>query len=206
LQLLLNERNIDRSEFHRRVKEETGAGPSYSAVWNYVQGTKEPPVEFLLAASRALGVRFEWLVTGRGAPTEAEATHDAEVARQRYAADLLKKYRESHDESVVYDFDLGPEPVASWRRVACWSAHCRDGNMRGECDGEAPHKWRYARRYRAPTARPAGTEPCQGGPPASLGGRSLATSRSSSRSVRIARRVSRAPSSPATPAAITAYS
>ncbi|MGI9076839.1 MAG: hypothetical protein ACR2G6_05825 [Gemmatimonadaceae bacterium] len=118
LDRVVRENDLSRRHFQRLIHAEPGGGPGYSAVWNYVEGKKDPPVDFLLAAAKVLGVRFAWLVTGQGARTDADAEREARDARQRYAREVLERHRELHDEHAVNDLDLGSGPLAWHRRNA----------------------------------------------------------------------------------------
>lgn len=56
---------------HRTLKNDGVRGASYASVHSYLKARTEPPLDFLTAAAKALGVRPEWLIAGEGAPTRA---------------------------------------------------------------------------------------------------------------------------------------
>ena len=86
-------------QFQKAVEAEAGEGTrgtSYASVYEYVEGkgTTEPPLSFLRPAAEVLGVRVEWLVSGRGYPTEEHAkaarTAAATVSAQIKIGDIFE--------------------------------------------------------------------------------------------------------------------
>lgn len=68
-------------------------GSSSASVSRYVNGTVTPPLEFLQAAARMLGVFEPWLISGYGTPEEAPdeaARHDPESRRLEQLADSTR--------------------------------------------------------------------------------------------------------------------
>lgn len=88
--------------FQRRMKtvcEEAGIrGGSHPTIHRYFEGHTSPKQEWLQLAAEELGVRYEWLATGQGEPTQLEqALHDAAAS----ATD--------------------PDRAGSWRGMSWWS-------------------------------------------------------------------------------------
>lgn len=72
----LEERGWGYEDFHRRVREAAAGarGSSYGSVWSYVNGkVAEPRPRIVRAMADALGVTYEWLVSGQGPRTTEEA-------------------------------------------------------------------------------------------------------------------------------------
>jgi transcriptional regulator with XRE-family HTH domain len=65
------------------------AGSSIGNVSRYMRGEIAPPLEFLQAATRVLGVSEPWLVCGHGLPNGLPARDDPEVHRLRALGDAL---------------------------------------------------------------------------------------------------------------------
>lgn len=77
----LEEKGLGYEDFHRRVRDVSGGarGTSYGSVWAYANGrVSEPRPKVVEAMADVLGVRYEWLMTGRGPRTLTEAAR-AEV-------------------------------------------------------------------------------------------------------------------------------
>lgn len=55
----------------KSLKQRGVRGSSYGSMYNYLDGTSEPPLELLLACSEILGVSRAYLVEGLGEPTDA---------------------------------------------------------------------------------------------------------------------------------------
>lgn len=64
------EAGLSIREFHKRM-DGRAPGSSYPNIHRYLSDGAEPTLEFLRAAAEVLGVRYQWLAVGQGAPTEA---------------------------------------------------------------------------------------------------------------------------------------
>lgn len=69
----LRVRDKTRADLARALREQGVRGASLPSIKTYIEGDVEPRLEFLLAASSFLGVRVEWLRSGEGPATVAEA-------------------------------------------------------------------------------------------------------------------------------------
>ena len=75
----LREKGLGYEDFQRRVREASdGArGTSYGSIWAYANGrVSEPRPRVVRAMADVLGVTYEWLMTGRGPRTVAEAARE----------------------------------------------------------------------------------------------------------------------------------
>lgn len=59
-------------DFQREMARSGARGSSYATIHSYLADRTRPSEEFLRAAAELLGVRFEWLRDGAGAPAERE--------------------------------------------------------------------------------------------------------------------------------------
>ncbi len=69
----LEKRKMSVKRFQETLHEKKVRGSAYSSVWSWLNDDKNPPLEFIRAAAKLLGVREQWLETGDGPRTELEA-------------------------------------------------------------------------------------------------------------------------------------
>jgi hypothetical protein len=98
-----------QKDFHSALKA-AGADVSYSAVRNYHYDSREPPVSYLLRVADLVGVRFEWLATGRG-PMEV-------VAETGNAAEQFKARRAQVMGEWIPDYDTLEEGLRNLHHLA----------------------------------------------------------------------------------------
>lgn len=99
LQKALDHQNRSIRWLQQKLEERHAEYSSYGAVHSYVTGKKMPPMSFLLEAASELGLRQEWLILGKGEPTEAE-----QVARVEPGEELLDRM-----ERWLPDFERLPD-------------------------------------------------------------------------------------------------
>lgn len=74
---------ITKSELSKRLEEAGVRGATRRSVYNYTLDRTKPSISWLQAAADTLGVSWEWLATGEGPATEAEAQADEELRQVR---------------------------------------------------------------------------------------------------------------------------
>jgi transcriptional regulator with XRE-family HTH domain len=85
----LRRKNRSAYWLQQRLAEQKVTGSSIGSVSRYMRGEITPPLEFLQAATRVLGVSEPWLVCGHGSPDGVPARKDPEVHRLRALGDAL---------------------------------------------------------------------------------------------------------------------
>lgn len=76
----LFQRKMDQRGEELEQKGENFVGTTLSTIQNYLNGNSEPNIGWIQEAAYVLGVRWEWLATGEGPPTKAEAVAEEEAA------------------------------------------------------------------------------------------------------------------------------
>lgn len=112
-------------EFWRELTSRSECSFTYEAVRNYHTG-REAPADYYLCVSDAFGIRLRWLLTGEGAPRQAD-----EFVRERmHSAGILSEeaehqlQEEAADIAAVFPYyPLLPQGAQSmiweaWRRYA----------------------------------------------------------------------------------------
>ena len=72
-------------EFSSQMEDRDAPGRARQTIHSYLKGDAEPSLKFLRIAAEVLGVRYPWLATGQGEPTEARP-RSLEDARIQEAA------------------------------------------------------------------------------------------------------------------------
>ena len=109
------------------------AGTSYDTIRRYLRNKPEPSAKWIRSAAEVLGVRAEWISTGRGARTEAE-----EWRRRAEAATRAEYAREDEPdtwlggviEEAAEHYYVGEWGAASWAVRALYNdavGRCEDG-------------------------------------------------------------------------------
>ena len=121
--------------FHRILAEQKVRGSSYAMIHHYLRGEWEPGMAFLVAAADVLDVRQQWLVSGEGAQTVADA------AMPRTAGVSLDAVLVTGVEAQLRDLagDLGLEELRAVRRRLV--ASCKDGHKATPSDTNLLGDW-----------------------------------------------------------------
>lgn len=84
-------RSVLDGEVPYSFAKRAGIGKSY--MYEVLSGTKAPSLAFFSALAEASGVRAEWLISGRGMPSDAWNDRTALVARLEIGLDPLPVYK-----------------------------------------------------------------------------------------------------------------
>lgn len=139
----------DRAE-ELEEEGESLVGTALSSIQNYLNGDSEPSLGWIQEAAYVLGVRWEWLATGEGPPTKAEAVaeQEADIAAgaegdtdregDDHGAVMGRRWREEYGE--VLEGVLGGRVPAlaraavahQWRRLDAIASQSPDTRMDSE--------------------------------------------------------------------------
>lgn len=91
-------------------------GTSYPAILSYFADNTSPSLPWLREAAEVLGVRFDWLVTGKGFPTQREQQAEA----HKFDARQIDQSTEFAG-AVFGDWDVNPRGILpAWAPLGAW--------------------------------------------------------------------------------------
>ncbi len=111
-------------EFQQALPSEV-RGTSYSSVRSYERGEATPPMEFVQAAARLLGVTESWLRTGKGPQTVGEA--EVEGHRERQAKQAVSDSLWQLTIEVLDAYTQAPGPAVRLMQDLIFDLYYRRG-------------------------------------------------------------------------------
>jgi len=106
------------------------SGTSYDTIRRYIRNKPEPSAVWIRAAAELLGVRAEWIATGRGGQTEAEERRRQFVGHAPTVSVTDRALKKLIDEAGE-DYDIGEWQAAGWVVYALYGTVielCEDGD------------------------------------------------------------------------------